>query len=124
MNEDIKFLIFTIISTVLCFVVWQIPRQIRSRRLKKVAETRGLNFNRNYKLLYPDKIYNEILGTINGHNVRIYDSVSRKNFNPEVGSGIYSYRTILQIDGVQTQSKEGSFTNISYIESELKKLII
>jgi hypothetical protein len=123
MSEDFKFILFLVVVIPLCIIIWQIPRQIRSIRLKNIAKRFKLSFNKKFKIFYPDKNYNEIIGKLNGHSIKIYDSASWKYW-ATVGSGISSYRTIIQIDGVQTQSNENHFAKISHIEDELNKLTL
>jgi hypothetical protein len=114
--------VFLVIPTVLfiIFVIWQMARQIRSIRLRKIAQKYNLSYQKRFHLFYPDSSYNEISGRLKSHSVKVYDSVSRKDMGDT--NGIYSYRTILQIDGDQAQSKEGYFAKISYIEDQFKKL--
>lgn len=122
MTESIKAIIFLVIFGFCLAILAQMWRQVRSYKLKKVATKYRLSYSKNYKFYWPDdKIFNVIIGEVNGQTVKIFDSISSKVWGG-IGGGIYSYRTILQINGVQTQSKEKHFARLSYIEDELKKI--
>ena len=57
---------------------------------------------------------------INNKIIEIYDTVTRSSYNV-TGSGISSYRTIIQFNNNQIESKVNTFASTGYIESEIKK---
>ena len=121
MSENYKLVLFLIIAVCLFFVIGQIWRQVRSLKLKKVCKKYNLNFNKNFKLFYPsEKKFNIISVNTNGKTINIYDTVTRKSYNV-TGSGISSYRTIIQFNDNQIESKVNTFASVGYIESEIKK---
>jgi len=121
MSEDAKLTLFLIIFISFWVIFLHVWRHIRSARLKRLAQRYSLDFSKNFKLFYPgDKEFNLISGILNRHDVKIYDTVSYKNY-AGVGTGIDSYRSVYLIDDNLRQTIN-SFTRISSIKKELKRL--
>ena len=119
MSEAFISTLFIILGWLIFFAVWQIYRQTRSILLRKIAKKYNLDYKKNFYFFYPSNRFNEISGWLNNHKVTIYDSVS---WSTAVG-GIISYRTISQIDGVQTQSEEKTFLQTNFIDEQIKNLM-
>ena len=121
MSENLKLVLFLIIAVCLFFVIGQTWRQVRSFRLNRLSKKYNLNYCKNFRLFYhSEKKFNIISGNINNKIIEIYDTVTRSSYNV-TGSGISSYRTIIQFNNNQIESKVNTFASTGYIESEIKK---
>ncbi|MDO8498162.1 MAG: hypothetical protein Q7S61_06505 [bacterium] len=121
MSENFKVMLFLTLFILFWTIFYHVWRHIRSARLKRLASKYKLGFSKNFKFFYPgDTKFNLLSGTLNGRNVEIFDLVSYKSYGAGAGRGIDSYRTVLQIDDDNMQTKN-SFMNITSIEEELNR---
>lgn len=129
MNKDlfdlIQTLVFVSASALVLVILTHIRRNLRSYRLRKLANKYNLQYVKNFQILnlfYPDALaFNEITGTLGTHAISICDLVEYRCYGME-GCGIGYYTTILKIDNSVKSQPKNSFIGIGKIDSELRKI--